>query len=210
MLLLIASSALAVDAYRWRDAQGSIHFGDRPPNGIASEKITIRTQPSPLSPIEATQQVERLRETEAARNPAEGTETTAGATADAPDKRDRCARAQWALSALETARPVYRDERGMYRIKRPRGQVDPYTGERVYLDDPTRAQELVSIRKLIQDNCGAQPTDDEKARIAEEILAAEHCEAAAAELADLTRAGRGQDIDLINARREYLAAYCAK
>ncbi len=206
VVVLVAKAAVAVDTYRWRDREGLIHFGDRPPAGSDAEKITVRTQRSRLSADEAAQKIERLRAIEARNKPADKI-TATPTTLDAA-KRERCAHAQWALSALETARPVYRDEQGMYRIKRPRGHVDPYTGERAYLDDATRAREIVIQKKIIQENCGAQPTADEKARVEKEILAAEHCEAAAAELGDLMRAGRDQDTDRINTRREYLDTYC--
>lgn len=214
-LILAGISVATADTYRWRDADGTTHFSDQPPPvGVPVEKITVSAQPSPLSAEEATQAVARLRAAEvdrqaaaaAAKDAAAAAAATAGAEGAA--KRDRCARAQWALSALETARPVYRDGDGMYRLKRPPGQADAYTGPRDYLDDPSRAREIVAQQKLVQDNCGALPTAEQKAEIENEIRNAEHCEAAAADLDLLTRDGHSRDTDLINARREFLDKNC--
>lgn len=208
VLLLASTSIASATTYRWRDAEGVMHFADRPPPGVEVEPVKVNAQPSPLSPTQAGQAIQTLRAQEAARQQDEAAETAASAPAPAlAAKRENCARAEWALSALETAHPVYRDEQGMYRIKRPPGQVDAYTGERSYLDDASRAREIGVQQKLIQTNCGAQPTAEEKAVTAEQILTAEHCEAAAADLETLLSSGG--DRNLIDSRQEFLDANCA-
>jgi Domain of unknown function (DUF4124) len=212
-LSLMSSAIAAADTYRWRDADGALHFGDKPPANVRAEKITVRAQPSRLTSEEAKQEVQRLREVEATRSAdkaAAKAANKAAATAAAPElaaKRERCERAQWALSALEEQRPVYRDEQGMYRIKRPPGQADVYTGERAYLDDAARAKEIAKQQQLIAVNCGAQPSPEDKARTAEEIRLAEHCEAAAADLELLIR-NNDRDRDRIASRQKFLQEHC--
>jgi len=42
------------EVYRWKDAQGRQHFGDRPPPGVAVEAIPLqRLQPSRMEPLTA-------------------------------------------------------------------------------------------------------------------------------------------------------------
>lgn len=40
-LLVMAGSAIAGEVYRWTDAAGRTHFGDRPPAGAAGEALRV-------------------------------------------------------------------------------------------------------------------------------------------------------------------------
>ncbi len=40
-LLLIANACVA-EIHQWRDKDGNVHFGDRPPDGIATQTVTVR------------------------------------------------------------------------------------------------------------------------------------------------------------------------
>jgi len=40
---LLAPAALAAGVYKWTDADGRAHFGDRPPEDIAVQEVKIRT-----------------------------------------------------------------------------------------------------------------------------------------------------------------------
>ena len=45
-LLCIASgSAIATEVYTWTDADGNVHFGDKPPSGQKAETVSIRAAP---------------------------------------------------------------------------------------------------------------------------------------------------------------------
>jgi len=211
-IALLAGAATA-ETYRWRDAEG-VHFSDTPPPGVAAETVRVKPQPSPLTPDAAKAEVERLREAQDRERDAAAAQQSQSSRAEQAkiDQRiarlQRCEEAKWALSALESGRPVYRDEQNRYRIKRPPGQGDAYTGKREYLDDPAREREIAVQKQHISAQCDVPPTASDKARTAEEILHAELCEKAAADLAVLTRPESGASAEDIAARRAFLAGNC--
>jgi glutaredoxin len=45
--LLVAPVAVAADVYKWTDAEGRVHFGDRPPDAAAAEKVKIYSYEGP-------------------------------------------------------------------------------------------------------------------------------------------------------------------
>ena len=46
VLVLSASPAGGAEAWRWRDAEGGVHFGDRPPPGAAAERLRLPADPA--------------------------------------------------------------------------------------------------------------------------------------------------------------------
>ncbi|MFK8021185.1 MAG: DUF4124 domain-containing protein [Pseudomonadales bacterium] len=101
-----SSSVLAGDVYRWKDADGSVHFGEHPPQGTKAELMSTstgkRSQPSPVTP-----------ETSATSNDGEA-EPPRAAVAPKP-KKDKgiCKRAHFNLKTLnERARIRHTDENG--------------------------------------------------------------------------------------------------
>ena len=55
-----AGAALADDIYRWTDADGRVHYGSRPPPGVAAESKSITTRPPGDDPA-LTERRERQR-----------------------------------------------------------------------------------------------------------------------------------------------------
>lgn len=45
--LLLAANATAADIYQWTDAQGRVHFGDRPQSGAAGPRPQAQAQAQP-------------------------------------------------------------------------------------------------------------------------------------------------------------------
>lgn len=212
--VLASAAAAEGQTYRWRDAEGGVHFSDRPPPGVTAAPVAVKPQPSKLTPAEAEAEIERLRAVEASR-----TQVAAKRKADASaaDKQrnaqkmarlQRCEEAKWALAALDSGRPVYRDEQNRYRIKRPPVQGDAYTGTREYLDEPARLREIAVEKQRIAENCVGKPTAADRARTEEEIRHAEACEKAAADLQLLTQPQSGATDEDIAARRAFLRGTC--
>ncbi|WP_395795399.1 DUF4124 domain-containing protein [Aquimonas sp.] len=52
LLCSLAANADATEVYRWKDANGVTHYGERPPEGTEAEEVTIRKAP-PVTPAEA-------------------------------------------------------------------------------------------------------------------------------------------------------------
>jgi len=211
--LLTAAGLVGAETYRWRDPDGHLHFGDTPPPGVAAERVEVKPAPTPLDPDEAARRVKQLRQQEQEAKAADRARRAAAeaTAADAAAARgQRCEEARWALSALDSGRPVYRDENGRYRVKRPPGQGDAYTGAREYLDDATRAQELASARVRVEQFCGGLPTEEERTRTDLEILHAEQCEKAAADLELHTRPDANATPEELDRLRGFLANECAR
>jgi len=40
--ILVLSSVTSAQIYQWRDSNGQLHFGDKPPNQVNAEKITVQ------------------------------------------------------------------------------------------------------------------------------------------------------------------------
>lgn len=50
MLLMLCFAMASVHAetiYKWTDAQGTVHFGERPPEGVQAELVSITTRSDP-------------------------------------------------------------------------------------------------------------------------------------------------------------------
>lgn len=180
----------SAETWRWRDAEGNLNFGDTPPEGVAAEPVRVTPTPPRLSPAEAQAEVRRLREeAEVGMREAEAARRAAQqrAAADAQAARrisERCDEAKRALTMLRMERPVYKDDQGHYRIKRPPGQGDVYTGGRLYLDDASRADAIKAQEDIIAETCRVPWSDAEELRVADELREREACENAAAELAE--------------------------
>ncbi|WP_437883719.1 DUF4124 domain-containing protein [Pseudomonas sp. LRF_L74] len=51
-LLLLSSTAMAAQVYKWVDAQGNTHFGSQPPEGQQASQVNINTsQPKAPAPV---------------------------------------------------------------------------------------------------------------------------------------------------------------
>lgn len=208
---LCAMAAVQAEIYRWQDAEGGTHFGDSPPADVRAEPLTVLPQPSDLTPEQATP---RLRDEEAASSEAdEATEAEAATQArqafqDRAAALDRCEHAKWALVALDSGRPVYRDEQGMYRAKPPPGQGDAYTGERTYLDGAARDAEIDRQQELIATHCETPPTPAALRQTAEAIRMAETCEKAAADHRQLSQPEARASQEALAASRAFMRANC--
>ncbi|WP_019625204.1 DUF4124 domain-containing protein [Thioalkalivibrio sp. ALJT] len=53
---LLVPVLASADVYRWTDDQGNIHFGDRPPEGSASEPVEVR-EPMRAVPLEGADEI---------------------------------------------------------------------------------------------------------------------------------------------------------
>jgi hypothetical protein len=211
--LLMAGPAGA-ETWRWRDADGNVHFGDRPPSGVQAERLKTPSKPAPAEGEAGARRLEQLRSDEAARKArreAADTRARRRADADAGDRaqqRSRCDRARWALAALETARPVYRDANGAYRIKRSPNEPDIYTGPRQYLEAPEREAEIARYQRDMGEYCVDFPELQDKQLADEDLRHAEACEFAQAQLQQLEEPESRATPEEIAARRQFLEQEC--
>lgn len=152
---LLAGPALAQsNIWKWRDAQGGYHVSDQPPPaGVPAASIVARPsgQTIEVLPTEAPASAAsagdgtdsaleaRRRKLQADKKAAEAARQQAQKAQDDARRADTCQRAQGDLKMLESGA----------RVARP----NPATGEREFLDDQGRINEINRARAAVNDNC---------------------------------------------------------
>jgi hypothetical protein len=144
LLLFIATAFLADSAlaqiYTWRDASGTMHYGDIPPPEAADAR-KIHTQSTPPAEIDAARRALADKEMEAKKRQVEVQEAAEKARKEKTASEERahnCSQAPSYLRTLESGQRISR--------------MQP-NGEQSYLDDKTRAQETESTRHAVDSLC---------------------------------------------------------
>lgn len=142
LALLLAALPADAEIYKWKDAQGRVHFSDQPPERGAADVLKQRDH----SAAEAAGALERKahqdKENQARLKEAlakEEARKQQEAEAEAKRRQDNCRRAQANLDTL--ARPHS-------RMIRQDAQ-----GNRVLLDDAGRQAEADKARREMAENC---------------------------------------------------------
>jgi hypothetical protein len=138
-LALAAHGAVAEGVYRWTDAQGRVHFGDRPPGDDTSMAIAPPAPPAATAPSDVERAVRRQRLLDMYRDERlEREEREAKEKSEDEDRRQRCALARDRLERYEGSPRIY----------------DPQpNGERRYLSDGERDAEIRTARNEVARWC---------------------------------------------------------
>lgn len=213
--LLGGPAASGTQIYRWQEESGATAFGDEPPPGVNATPVELAPEPTGLGAEEAAARLEQLRLEEASREARRRAELKARAARESAaaearrNNAERCRSAYEGLAALESGRPVYRDEQGAYRAKRLPGWPDAYTGEREYLDEAARLAEIERLRAEAAASCGREQEPQAALQEADERLRArELCEAGRAELQAALRPEARSSAEFIEDRRRNAEALC--
>ncbi len=144
LVLLLAMPPVSAGIFKWIDANGQVHYGERPPPG--QETLEVPSAPS-LPEADVRDSQDRLnrwlerqeRDQQLRREDEEKAQQEASEKArDDAAREAYCLRQRRNLSKLQTARPIYRlDEQG----------------ERAYLDDEARARNIEQLSAEIRNNC---------------------------------------------------------
>jgi hypothetical protein len=136
---LIAFAATSVvfagDIYKWTDADGNIHYGDRPGEGSQPERMALVSHPTDPARIQVANAARATARTEAA---------AAAATAAANEPSPEDLRAQAAERAQKCA--TYRQQMLTFATSRRLYREDE-AGERVYLDE----DQTIAARQRVED-----------------------------------------------------------
>lgn len=148
---LIAAPAGA-QTYKWKDADGKIHYSDQPPPASAKEEETVRPRKPSAAAVPATgdkaapaatpkaktyveQEAEfKKRQVEAAEREAADKKKIA----DAAEKKQNCDQARTQLAGLQAGG----------RLTKTNAQ-----GEREYMSDGEIAQQIERSKKAVSDWC---------------------------------------------------------
>jgi hypothetical protein len=127
--------------YSWKDANGKIHYGDRPPTEKQTQARKVQGAPSETGDVAAARKASAERqfeEREKQGKEQESVKKPAEDPAQAKVREENCQRAKSNLAALES------------------GQIRFSTnakGERIALDGSVREAELARARKSVDDWC---------------------------------------------------------
>ena len=135
-LTMVATPATA-DVYKWVDAEGKVHYGDRPPSsGQESQSLSLTPPPG-----RDGEQRERSRRQRRLLDAFEAERAEQGEAEAAEAKRERahrCEQARRALVNFERANIVYTTEDN---------------GTRTYLSDEERRRAAADTRAWIRRHC---------------------------------------------------------
>ena len=139
--LLLSGAALADGVYKWVDADGNVHYGDRP-SGDPSE-VVVPMSYSRSSATGVQRQRQSFVDAEAARREQrsarkEADEAAAEKAAERASMQKQCAEQRARLETLLQANRIYREGPD---------------GEREYLDATQIQEARQRIEKLIADTC---------------------------------------------------------
>ena len=135
MGIAIAGPVFASDIYKWTDADGNLHFGDRPSGAASEQRLAISSNPT--DPARVSEIVQARNDARTAR-----AEATAAAAAEQPtaaelrakelERAEKCNSYKERLQKFVTSRRLYRQDEN---------------GERVYLDE----EETLAARARVQE-----------------------------------------------------------
>ncbi len=139
--LVLATTTVCASAqvYEWRDAQGRLIYGDMPPVGVDARLVRGATPPRSPDPDAASTAAEReLERREAQAGRTEAAAQKAAGRERAAERERVCGQARGQLAALESGQRVARFNE---------------QGEREFLTDEQRTDEIERTRRFIADNC---------------------------------------------------------
>jgi hypothetical protein len=136
---LLAAAAVHAQVFEWKDETGKTHYSDMPPPGNVRELRKIESAPPVTgSPTQKTAADREMEFRKNLKDSQEKTEKASKQQAAAAERNENCDNARRQLQLLESGeRIALRDDKG----------------ERYYMDDAQRAQEIVKARQAVQSSC---------------------------------------------------------
>jgi len=141
---LAMSAAGAVSAgeiYKWTDADGNVHFGDRPSGAATEERLAINSSPTNQEHVRSI--VQARNDARAERNEQKAAEEEAEPTAEElraaeAERKDKCNTYKERLQKFVTSRRLYREDEA---------------GERVYLDEEETLAARARVQEQVLEHC---------------------------------------------------------
>ena len=155
-LLTISPSTLG-EICRWTVSNGTVPYADECPEGVEGADVMLDPQPPTEQVKTAEDRARQLQLAKQARKEAQTESIQQLADEDAVEAKI-CIDAKLALDTLEMALPVYLDETGVLHHNRS-WHSETYQGNRHYLDENERKQEIARSRNLIDQHCGESKSD---------------------------------------------------
>ena len=143
LALVLSVPSLASEIYKWTDADGNVHYGDRPSGQPTEQRMEITYKRTDGASVQA--RVDAQRESQAARREAraqqdEDEQTLAEQRAAEEQRQQKCENYRAKLETMVTSRRLYREDEN---------------GERVYLDDAQILEARQRAEELVAEYCGS-------------------------------------------------------
>jgi hypothetical protein len=136
-----AGPVLASDIYKWTDAEGNVHFGDRPSGAATEERLDISSNPT--DPDRIRDIVQARNDARTARNEQQAAQAAAEPTAEElraaeAERKEKCTMYKERLQKFVTSRRLYREDEN---------------GERVYLDEEETLAARARVQEQVVEHC---------------------------------------------------------
>ncbi len=141
--LTASSGAIANSIYKWIDADGNVHYEDRPSGAATEERMTLTYTRTDNDAVE--QRIQMRHDTQSAHQEAkavaaEKARSEEDQRAEAAAQQKQCENYRGKLETLTQARRLYREDEN---------------GERVYLDDSEQLEARQRTQDLVQEFCNS-------------------------------------------------------
>ncbi|MBT8109678.1 MAG: DUF4124 domain-containing protein [Gammaproteobacteria bacterium] len=143
VVITLAGGAYAAGIYKWTDADGNIHYEDRPSGSATETRMALSYSRTDPGSVQAQKQ--GLADSVAARQEArakadEDAKSAAEEAAKAADKQKKCETYRARLQTFIQSRRLYRQDEN---------------GERVYLDETETQTARQKVEELIAEHCSS-------------------------------------------------------
>ena len=141
VIVMLSGGAMANEIYKWTDAEGNVHYRDRPSGEPSEVRLGIASKPTDKSALAEQQdsfaaaQARRAESKAAAADAAKAAEAEAQAAAE---KQKRCDGYRKSLQRYSEARRLYKEGPD---------------GERTYLDEEETLKARQQLEAHIAENC---------------------------------------------------------
>jgi hypothetical protein len=137
----LSGAAFADGIYKWTDADGGVHYEDRPSGGPNDEYVQIASNRTNNANVQ--QRVQDRLDSQASNREAKDAATADAATAaeeraEIENKKKRCEQYRAKLNTMVQSQRLYREDKN---------------GERIYLDEDQKRQAREHAETLIHQNC---------------------------------------------------------
>ncbi len=141
MALTFAAGAAASEIYRWVDAEGNVHYGDRPSGEATEQLLQLSYARTDGSAVE--ERVQERLDAQSARTEAQAEQEKA--EQEAAKEAEIAAEQQKACETARARLETYRNSRRLYKVDE--------NGERVYLDEEQIQAASRKIQEQIAEFC---------------------------------------------------------
>jgi hypothetical protein len=156
--LLASQLAFGTDYCKWTDQNGVVHFAEKCPENIETERVEVQPPPAEDSILEAQQRSEALlsdlesRRQERAEEREQQSANRSARADSKKGKRERCLDAMVDLHNLREGEAIYFDEAGelhdQFSI-----HSSSYTGARTYIGDEEHKALIAQKQRVVQTDC---------------------------------------------------------